>query len=486
MLNFKQFLVHFLLLCVNLTVLLLSLFILSKDQNSIGYKFTEEKSQNTSSVLQSIDSNTSNSVNNKSIKVDWNDKIIQIPDNFSGLNIFNGLKKSVAQNPSYINNLKKINPKVVRFHYSRLLEDEDKYVKGWMDNSNQTWSYNQLIELVETINVWNKSDFKPEIMINIPDFPKWMRDSKGKLKKEFYSDYASLCAELISYLTNSGMKISYVEILNEKDLVYDNKADELAKIYLDVAKSIRQVNSKIKIGGMATMRLDKYYNTEKFINFIYDQKGEEWFDFYSYHYYPTKNTTDSESKILQNQKKSVEHARKVKELLLNKVKNDKIPNIILSEYNISASWESHDPRMHEIFGAIYDTINNFQHLEGGVYSTMAWNDADDVYGKMDENYNMRIGGEVMQIVNQIKQGNLVKVNNPFKDIDAYAVKSDKGKCLIIINPNNKEIPIELDKLNGKIVDRKIIDNNGINSVKDKSLLSIKSIQAESIYIINLN
>jgi hypothetical protein len=298
-------------------------------------------------------------------------------------------------------------------------------------------------------------------MINIPTWPDWMDANRdGFLDRNQFDNYAQLCANLVKIVNrDSQLKVKYWEVTNEKDDHYftqfhDNggwgglkdpakpdRLNELVTIYNKAAIAMKRVDPTIKVGGIGIARpdLQPFY-----IPFI---KGTvNHLDFFTYHFYATGSASTADQDVFNRTREIGDYTNTIVQTLKKASPNRTIP-AMLGEYNISWTWETRDPRMANHKGVVFDALSIVRALSNGAAATLAWNEKDGVYGKMDDNSKLRLGGRFLQLLNRYMVGDYIsaKTNNE-NAITTFAVDNPtlRRKSLLLINQSNTAQQVQVN------------------------------------------
>lgn len=391
--------------------------------------------------------------------VDWN--VVQgrtTGFNF-GLNAFQGFRSQSFNQTSYRRNLSIMRPGLLRFHNASALQDSST-PDGLIDTDLKTWD-RQKIKAALTASFSAFGANQPQRMINIPTWADWMdADRDGFLDLDQIDAFAKLCADLVRIVNKeSQFEVKYWEITNEKDDRYftqfrrdggwgglkdANKPDrlnELITIYNKAATAMKKVDPTIQVGGPALARSDLQ---PFYIPFIKGTVAN--LDFFTYHFYATGSASTPDPKIYQATQTIASRTETMVNALKAASPKRSIP-VMLSEYNISWTWETRDPRMTNHKGVVFDALSMVRALEAGAIATLAWNEKDGVYGKMDDQSNLRVGGRLFQLLNQFLVGDrFTSVTSDKNAITSLAVYnlSTQSRSYLLINHSNRSHTIQVN------------------------------------------
>lgn len=380
--------------------------------------------------------------------VNWSQVEGPASDLSYGLNAYQGFRPESYSNIAYQSNLSLMSPGLIRFHNAGVMEDSSK-PDGLMDTRNRTWDWDKVRDAL-TSSFTTFGATQPERMINIPTWPKWMDANKdGFLDSNQFDNYARLCADLVRVVNREyNLDVKYWEITNEKDDHYfvqfrknsgwgglkdgskPDRLDELVTIYNKVATAMKQVDPTIQTGGPGIARSDL---KPFYVPFI--QGTVNNLDFFTYHFYPSGSASTSDQDVYDATNSIGNRTASMVEALQTASPNRPIP-VFLGEYNISWTWETRDPRMTNHKGVVFDALSVVRALENGAGGTLAWNEKDGVYGKMGDQYNLRPGGNFLQLLNQHLVGDRIATTTSNEEaVTTFAVNNTalNSRSYLVIN-----------------------------------------------------
>lgn len=352
-----------------------------------------------------------------------------------GLNIYKAQESGVASNADYKNNVAYMKPGIIRYHRADMMNDSSTS-SGWVihpTTSSYAWDASK-------INAILSEQFanQPVRMINIANWPSYMDDGTGKLKTNMYDAYADFCANLVQIVNlNQGHQVQYWEVTNEKDDAYASNMSELATIYNKAYDAMRAKSSTIKIGGPAFARPDLTSQVDTFIANSYQK-----LDFVSFHNYVSGNTADTNASIWDAAQGLGSHTTVIKSIIAQYTTSS--IDVFQDEYNIS--WNPPDGRMNNEIGMIFDALNVISSAKAGVAGTLAWNESDGWYGKLEgwAPYNKRGSAYLFNVLNTDMKGDIVAstVNDSSK-LDMLAVKTGNWKKWMLVNRSGADQTVQL-------------------------------------------
>lgn len=368
-----------------------------------------------------------------------------------GVNAYQGFRTETFNSAAYKSNMAAMNPGMIRFHNGSTMQDSSTS-DGLIDTARQTWDANKAKSALAA-SFASFGQNQPERMINIPTWPDWMdADRDGFLDRNQFDNFARLCADLVKIVNQDArLNVKYWEVTNEKDNDYfvqfrDNsgwgglkdsskpdRLDELITIYNKVAVAMKQADPTIKIGGPAIARPDLQPFYVPFIKGTSDH-----LDFFTYHYYASGSASTADQDVFNATRFIGGYTKTIVEALKAASPNRTIP-AMLGEYNISWTWETRDPRMANYKGVVFDALSIAQALTNGAAATLAWNEKDGIYGKMDDQGNLRPGGEFLQLLNRYMIGDRISTTTSNENaITSFAVSNTAQgyKSFLIINQSS--------------------------------------------------
>jgi hypothetical protein len=371
------------------------------------------------------------------------------PEHYS-INLFAGSDPNLAANSTYAQNLAYMKAGGVRWHYAGQLNDSGQDPKGWVSNSKQTWDEERINRVMNAADTWGSSQgYRPARMVNIPSWPSYMKTysvtlggvtTSGLLDPAEFDRYADFCAEFLRILKRQGRSVKYLEIFNEVDTRYwgafadggvqSDKLDELVTLFNKVAVAVKAVDPNVIVGGPALERPDRTAYVRRFVRGTRDHLG-----FLSWHFYASGDKNDSDTAIYNRTRVQQQTAQTINTILRQEIPGRSVPDF-MDEYNISWTFTNNDPRMQEWKGAVYDALSMTAAVKGGSEASYAWNEADGIYGKLNNSFERRITTETFQIFQKYLVGSRVQdtVDDGGKNtLVAMAVKTGNRKSLLLIN-----------------------------------------------------
>lgn len=391
--------------------------------------------------------------------VDWNNGKGTSTSLGYGLNAFQGFRPESFRSASYKSNMSTMNPGLIRFHNSSALQDSST-PDGLIDTARKSWDADKVKSaLAASFSAFGEN--QPQRMINIPTWPDWMdADRDGFLDRNQFDNYAQLCADLVKVVNkDSQFNVKYWEVTNEKDDHYftqfhensgwgglkdsskPDRLDELITIYNKAAVAMKQADPTISVGGPGIARADLQ---PFYVPFIKGTASN--LDFFTYHFYATGSASTADQDVFNATHAIGDYTSTIVQALRTASPNRIIP-AMLGEYNISWTWETRDPRMTNHKGVVFDALSMVRALSNGAAATLAWNEKDGVYGKMDDQGNLRLSGDFLQLLNRYMVGEHVATTTSKESaVTTFAVSNrDLGyKSYLIVNQSENPQQVQMN------------------------------------------
>ena len=416
------------------------------------------------------------------VSTDWN-KVVSSANSLSyGINGFQAFNPATANNQKYQDNLRYMNVGIIRYHSWEMV-GESSNSNGWIKTVNglPTWDATKIKLALEGM-----SSLSSEKMIDIPGTNSewgWL-DSAGCLKPEKVADYVKLCADLVKIVNvDLGLKVEKWEPMNEWDDKYyvqfhnagtADRLIEMIDIYNQCSVAMKAIDPSIKTGGAAFARGDLY---DQVIRFVDGTLSQGTLDYLSYHFYANGDLGASDKTIYDRVSMPGDatvgtlekHTKDIRNILDQKSPNKHIP-LWCNEFNISWSWTNNDPRMQNYKGGVFDALSMIYANKSGADGTTAWNEADNVYGKMSSDFKLRPSADVFQMFNNYMRGYVVKsTSDQDSKIVSFAVKSGEDSSISIVNRSNEPQIVKINSI-GTGIKSGIVKQHQLNeygySIKD--------------------
>lgn len=380
-----------------------------------------------------------------SIAIDWNRPIGEARRDAYSLNAFQSFNPDIPAAPGYREGIAYINPGMMRYHASSITSDSRTNPKGWLDHGTRSWDVERIRQATAA---WPRH---AEVQITIHSWPSWMYDGEERLLAEkHYDDYAALCAELVRIVNiELGLGVVRWEPMNERELAYvralernGKKAryDQLIEIYNRCARAMKRTDPKILVGGPAISSASWRHLIRPFLRGARDN-----IDFFSCHLYVTDDPTRPDDSVFDSAMNFGSVVGRVVEMVKEEIPGRKV-DVVLNEFNISWNWRAKDARMLNHKGAVFDALVMSSVLSQGGASTFAWNDSDNIYGKMSRSFELRPSAHVYHHLNGHFVGSIVRTEtSDDRAVIPYAVVQKEGgrRALMLINRSDDAQAVRL-------------------------------------------
>jgi chitodextrinase len=340
-----------------------------------------------------------------------------------GLNLFQGFDPAQAGNPgntAYKDAMAFMKPGIVRYHSWEMMGLSTNR-NGWLTSSN-TWDAAKINNALTGAN-----SYGPILLMNIPGWPSAWADAGGKLLPARYTDFANLCASLVRIINVDQRRgIKYWEVTNERDDVYGLQSDELGRIYNQAAVAMKAVDNTILTGGPAFARPDLTAQVDAFFS-----TAAPNIDFVTYHSYATGTNSAPTQQVYDL---AASNAKVTTSMRTEFAKySTRTVEYFHDEYNIS--WNPPDPHQSSYVSMLFDAIFTITAIKNGATGTMAWNECDGWYGKMDNSYNKRPSAYLFSNFNNALPGGSVCNSTGSNDASLVVMASQKGSLrqLVVVN-----------------------------------------------------
>ena len=334
-----------------------------------------------------------------------------------------------------------MNAGILRYHYAGEMDDSTTDSSGWVV-SPTTSSYHW--DEVKIANALKDSyTYGPDRMVDIVNWPAYLDDGSGHLQTSQYAEYAAFAAQLVRIINiKLGYHVKYWEVFNELDgpgNPYDGNMATAGKIYNQVAAAKKAEDPRILVGGPAYPRADLTNNVDDFFSVTAQN-----LDFTSLHSYSIGTTCgyDPDNKVVYDDA-AVGWLDSSTIAQFAKYSSRTIEDFH-DEFNIS--YCPPDVRMTNEIGAVYDALAMVDIFHNGAYGSMAWNEADGWYGKLnnDANWTRRPASYLYQYLNRDMQGaEATTTSSDTEKVVLFATQSRTMVHLMLINRTGSEQKIRL-------------------------------------------
>ncbi len=316
--------------------------------------------------------------------------------------------------------LRDLDPAVIRIHNAGLVE-------AWSDAASRGWNVAAIRGAFARMPAYKDVP----IMVNINNWPAWFHDGPV-LPENLHKPFAALCADLARIFREELKRpVAYWELLNEQDSRYEQAGalPSLWRLLALIMDEIRAVDPDARIGGPA-LTWPKPDWVEGFLAGCGDR-----IDFFSWHSYASGSRDDSTTHILSERVDAVcNMAKDARERLARHVPGKRVETF-LTEYNISWTWETRDPRMANHVGAIFQALVVTGLAERGIDGAFVWHFKDNIYGLVDLQNNPRPAYHFFRQAGRYLVGDVLPVvlSDP-SAMQALAVRRPDGsRSLLLVN-----------------------------------------------------
>ena len=387
-----------------------------------------------------------------------------IPDNMVGINGWGALIGVYGNNPTYIQNLKKINPKTIRFH-DNIVQDATENWRAFGNKWTKGWAKWKVQEFATMIRSWRAQGINPEITFTINGFPDWIRQEpflyNGKtspiklLHVTEWNRYGDYLAELVRLLNvEQKLGIKNFEITNELDSIYSvklqdagfpRKMNELAKIVNIASNKMKAIDPSIRTGGPSLTRPDRLDGVAEFIR-EYRNIGGKNLDFFSYHTYVSGGLSDTDDFIFERISGNIRFFNRNIRALLDS-NGFTATQLHLNEFNIAWNYNPVDTRMHNNKGAIFDALAYIEAHKENLQNIASWADMDSVFGKMDNQFKLRPASGVINLFSTKVKGQLISTTSNVPKLTTMGYRNGNLNGLILVNSSSSPKTISIKGFN---------------------------------------
>lgn len=373
------------------------------------------------------------------ISVDWNSPTVRTTRRQFSINVFGGFDPALASDPRYAENIAYMAPGTLRYHCMSITRDPGKASKSWLNEDLKTWNR---AKIGESLDALPRDSY--ERVITIGKWPDWMdANNDGLLDTENYEAFAALCADLVRIINvEQKRNVRFFEITNERDITYwlaqmktrePLQIAELAKIYNLCATAMKEVDPTILTGGPASCRGDLLEPLKHFALAALPN-----LDFFSYHAYAAGSPAEPDVRVFDKAQNIGRNASLIRNML-NEISPDREIEVHLNEFNICYTGRKRDPRMTNHKGAVYDALFFIEIANSGIEVSNAWNDINNVYGKMSMDYALTPSAHVFHYFNTWLTGRAFAAKSTEKrKITPFAVEQENRRTIALVNRSSYE------------------------------------------------
>lgn len=385
-----------------------------------------------------------------------------------GINLWGGIDPVVAENPRYQSNLKAMGITTARFHNMGMAK--------WIDVTNRCWNTNAIRRTMAALGPL----FSVK-MVTCCKAPTWMdEDGDKRIDETHLDDYAAWCAGLVNIVNvQGGAGVQWWETLNEGELGgYKKKEDGevMADIFRRCRKAMLAVDPTIKVGGNAFS-----WSLPAQASGLLATAGSE-LAFYSYHSYGTGDPK-IEAQALYDKALSADPSK-----VRNSLKGLGLAlPIWLDEWNMFFDWKADSQRHFMIShrGPVFDAIYLKKAIESsGMDYLLAWNDADNTYGKMSTKFDLFPGASIFILYNRYFVGEVLETSTD-GDVIPFAVRGADGQMSVSLanrSGDSQVVNLALPKSFPRVT-RHFISTNGIEAKPEDPKGRSWTLPAESVTVL---
>jgi hypothetical protein len=392
------------------------------------------------------------------LQVHWDKTTHDITAAHWAVNDYGILRPSDRRNPGFNAYLADLSPRLIRIHWARFSE-------AWTDEAAGGWDVETIREAFEEVAPGYGD---AELMINIPDWPRWFHDG-GVLPEDKEQAFAEMCADLVRIMRDElGQPVRYWEVLNELEGRYERaeRLDDLWRLLGRIITAMREVDPDAKFGAPA-LTWPKPSWVRSFMEALGDQV-----DFVTWHNYATDDPYQPNDRMFRAVDTIAGQAARTLEII-REAQPDRGIETFLSEYNVSWTWRARDRRMTNNIGAIFHAMIVTRMAELGVTGAMVWHIKDGVYGLLDDQGDRRPPAYLFawghrSLVGTASATDLTFASDdtslPDPGLEVLAVRrEDGGRSLFLINPADRPYELDLSGVFGSQVEVQVhvIDGLGV-------------------------
>ncbi len=324
--------------------------------------------------------------------------------------------------------LRELSPAIIRIHHAGLADT-------WSNADTRSWDVATIRAAFDRMPAYAGVP----IMVNINNWPRWFHDGPV-LPQEKHAAFATLCADLVRIFRDELQRpVAYWEVLNEQDNRYE-RAGELPALWRllgDVIDAMRAADPAARIGGPA-MTWPKPEWTEGFLSACGDR-----IDFFSWHNYASGSRDEATEAILTAKVDGLRGMAKGTREILSRHPINRPVETFLTEYNISWTWETRDPRMGDHIGAIFQALVVMSMAEVKVDGAFVWHLKDNIYGLVDHQNTRRPAHMLFRWGPRHLVGDVLSATS--SDPAALQVlavrRADGSRSLLLVNRSDAQVDL---------------------------------------------
>ncbi len=375
------------------------------------------------------------------LNIDWNNVVKTIPENAYGVNSPANFIPSYSNNGVFMNNLEQITQKkgLIRLHGWGMIDENSP--ESWIINGQ--WDTTKIQQALAPLIQQGY-----EIMINIPSGPLGENDYQNP------QQFAQFCADLVQIVNiDNSFNVTYWEIPNEREADFISPGltvNEMANLIQTASQAMKNIDSTIKVGGVATAWININYLTQLV------QLAPN-IDFVTCHTY-AGDCTNSLSDIYNNAQDAISDLAVLRQNINTITTSNYIP-VFLTEYNLSYQG---CPEIQTYKGVVYDALIMTQSIKSGVDATCYWNIAPYSDMSIIINNTLDENAYLYENMNTYFQGEMVQSNtSDISKVLIYATKNpltnDYSFCLINRTDLSQNISLQMNGFTPDVLNRYLWD-----------------------------
>lgn len=330
------------------------------------------------------------------------------------------LTRSPLPAPAFDSLITPLTNGLIRIHHAALAD-------RWSDPTTRRWNPEKIRAAITSIPAYKTAP----ILLSIPSWPSWMY-SGDALPAESYDEFSALCIDLVRILrTDLGCSLTHLELLNEKEHNYLNVKNlpELWRLLARLFQDLHAAYPDLRLGGPALT----WPNPEWVTPFL--STCGPHIHFLSWHNYATGSRDTPTDTILTEKVDAIASMAETAIDLTRKLSPDHPLETFLTEYNISWTWETRDPRMTTSIGALFDARVVKAVAQKGITGAFVWHLKDNIYGLADGKNTARPAWHLFRLAQQHLLGDLLPSTSSHPDLfDALPIRhADGSRALLLLN-----------------------------------------------------
>jgi hypothetical protein len=372
-----------------------------------------------SRALPGFEPNAAAPVSEARLTVHWEHVLGPVPRALWGINDCAILDPKQAADAKYQDYLKSLHPAFIRIHNAGLLED-------WLTPDTHVWNVPAITQGFAASTGYGDA----ALLLNIPSVPAWM-EKQYPDRAERAAAFVKLIGDLVPILKDQlKVKITYWELLNERDGEGEKNGDLPAvwALHNQLYDAIKKRDPAAKVGGPA-FTWPKPAWVESFL-----KTCGSHVDFVSWHNYASGDIDDPNDYVFQRADALAKQAAYVKEQVAALVPNRKL-DLFLDEYNVKWTWDPIERRHGNNVGAVFQSLVLTRMAALGLSGVAVWQSKGHAYGLIDADDTVRATGRLYQIGGALLVGDRVEsASTDSAAVEVFAVlNADGGRTVMLIN-----------------------------------------------------